>query len=346
PSVLLVEVGVDGQSMPLADLHLPRSDSHLRLRFVSPSFKAQRLVRFRMRLDDRPYSDPSDIAQFGFTQMGPGEHTISVSATLDGESWSEVPAVVHVTVPRHWVGRWETWLAIVGGAAALVFGALVVRQRAHLGLETLRTRIALDLHDEVGAGLASVGLLGGLLRDDLPSDVHDQLVDRIVGTSKDLGGALRAIVWSLQPSSLNMGSLGVYLEDRARGVFGDFDLQHTLFISRPPDDASTRLGLDVLRAVQLVTLEALHNAARHARATQVELRLESCGRDRWRVVVQDNGVGVRPRQTSTVDSGNGLESMARRAREIGGELVVGPGVHGGTRVQLEFSPTARRRRRA
>ncbi|MFK7930150.1 MAG: two-component regulator propeller domain-containing protein, partial [Myxococcota bacterium] len=72
PAVFLADVIVDGQAMPLGDVQLPRPASHLHLRFVSPTYKAPKLLRYRMQLDDRVPTVWERDAQFDFAQLGAG----------------------------------------------------------------------------------------------------------------------------------------------------------------------------------------------------------------------------------------------------------------------------------
>jgi signal transduction histidine kinase len=88
--------------------------------------------------------------------------------------------------------------------------------------------------------------------------------------------------------------------------------------------------------VQRIALEALHNAARHARARSVSIGLERHGR-RWRLRVRDDGGGL-PADANL--RGNGLSGMRARAAQIGAELAWEPADGGGTLVTLDFDPGA------
>ena len=98
------------------------------------------------------------------------------------------------------------------------------------------------------------------------------------------------------------------------------------------------------RAVLLVGQEALHNSARHAQANTVILQLEPLGR-LWRLTVEDDGRGVGEKDGPTSGEGFGLESMRRRAAEIGAMLHIDGADGNGTTVQLVFDPRARPRDR-
>jgi two-component system, NarL family, sensor histidine kinase DevS len=87
--------------------------------------------------------------------------------------------------------------------------------------------------------------------------------------------------------------------------------------SEVPDD----IGEDMLHALR----EALSNAARHGKATQVEVTI-TVGPE-LRLLVRDNGIGI-----GETDHRSGLANLARRARPYGGTLTVAPVVGGGTEL--------------
>jgi signal transduction histidine kinase len=92
------------------------------------------------------------------------------------------------------------------------------------------------------------------------------------------------------------------------------------------------------RAVLMIGLEALHNCARHAKATSATLDLQASGHD-WVLSVSDDGRGFPPDAAS--GSGFGLHTMRRRAGEIGGSLDVESRPGRGTIVRLTFNPRGR-----
>ena len=339
PPVLVSELRVDGRPVPEREVELPSPRSHLSLKFNAASWRAPALLRYRVRTDAGAWGAAVQAGWLELRDLAPGAHTVEIAASLDGARWSEPPALVRFTVPRPWYGRPEPWIALV--CLGLVGLVLVQRARFHVAmrLASLRTRIALDLHDHMGAGLGAIGLMAELLGARvLPEDAAASTAGRIAATSADLGASLRGIVWSLRPDSQWTDELGRWLAQRARDLFPDLDRAQALSVST----STHRVGvdLDVLRAVQLIGLEALHNAARHARATRVALALEPAASG-WRLTVDDDGVGLGAGAAERADEGNGLSSMRARAASVGAALQIGPSPLGGVRVGLQFQPRAR-----
>nr|MCH9688338.1 hypothetical protein [Deltaproteobacteria bacterium] len=128
-----------------------------------------------------------------------------------------------------------------------------------------------------------------------------------------------------RPESGNVFALGRFLEQRARQLLPCASLRVDVRRAHP-----LPLSLPILRNVQLIGLEALHNVARHANADVVVLSLEPMGA-RWRLSIEDDGHGCLR------DSGGlGLASMRSRAETIGAQLELEGTPGRGTRVSLTF----------
>jgi len=341
PSLHLVSARTGGEVLDLAgDVSLPDADAELRLRFAAMSFRAPRRVRYRSRLDGGAWTEPERSGVFTLVRLPRGRHRLEVAASLDGARWSE-PADYGFVVPP----RWHERTSVRFGALALVLllGWLAYRARVSVLLreERLRMAVAMDLHDEIGAGLGSIGLLSGVLEDSaLADDDRRALLERIETTAKELGESVSAIVWSLRPGSARLDRLVGLLSERALRLFPGVGGAGSVEIRAPGPVPATRLSTEVVRAVQAIALEALHNAARHGDAKVVVLDVRASGRG-WRLSVQDDGVGLQGPSVGGSGSGSGIEGMRRRAEAIGATLELSETPGGGLTVTLEFTATAR-----
>lgn len=336
PGVTLLGLRVDGVAVEGASVRLPTPRSSVLLQFASPTFIHTALVRYRARIGDGAWTPTG--GELELRDLGRGAHVVEVAASLDGETWGAAERVA-LEVPAPWWERWEVW----AGVGALVVGIVIAVERARARvarrIEGLRTQVALDLHDQVGAGLGALGLLGGLLGHPLPEPTRVEAAARVARIANELGLALRAIVWSLRPESSRTGALARYLSEHARALLPGLDRAGGLTLSL--SDVDVPLELDVLRAAQLTGLEALHNVARHAQASAVTVRFGPCPGDQWELCVEDDGIGIDPERVSASDAGNGLISLAARAHAVGGSFAIAPREGGGTRLRLVFP--ARRR---
>ncbi|MFO1401014.1 MAG: sensor histidine kinase [Steroidobacteraceae bacterium] len=198
-----------------------------------------------------------------------------------------------------------------------------------------RSRIAADLHDGLGQWLsmAKLALEAGIYRL-APGDgaARDEL-DRAYSHLETAIREVRAIASNLRPSMLEEFGLSATLEL----------LCHQLQLSQPAmrincrvDGDGSRLGPDQSVAMVRILQEALHNVARHARASTVEVAVDfEPGSATLRV--RDDGAGFNPAASGRRRAGGiGLQSMRRRARQSGGRLRVQSDLGLGTLVLAKW----------
>jgi two-component system nitrate/nitrite sensor histidine kinase NarX len=116
-----------------------------------------------------------------------------------------------------------------------------------------------------------------------------------------------------------------------------------LAVSLPSPVPPIALSLPVCRNLQSVTLEALHNAAKHAHAAHVEIGLKPERGGKWQVWIRDDGKGFSTDAPRVQGGGMGLDSMRRRAAEIAADLTIEGEPGKGTRVSMIFDPVAEER---
>jgi signal transduction histidine kinase/ligand-binding sensor domain-containing protein len=256
----------------------------------------------------------------------------TVAATGSGAPALEASVSFTVLLPV-WRRPW-----FVGLALAIVIGiaAMIVRLRIAnaVALERVRTRIAADLHDDVGASLSRIALLGDVAKrqiDDRPSDVAPMLT-AMADDARELVDTMSDIVWSVDPRRDDLHSVVVRLRVFASELFDGRGIAWTL--DAPADDAHVGLTPDQRRHVFLITKEALANLVRHSGATEARLRVARL-EDRLRIVIEDNGRGFEAAHAET-RGGRGLSNMHERTAALGGRLSIEPADDGrGTRVTLD-----------
>ncbi|WP_034303490.1 sensor histidine kinase [Herbaspirillum sp. RV1423] len=201
--------------------------------------------------------------------------------------------------------------------------------------EAERQRIAKDLHDDLGSHLTAIKMALAQLSLQLPERegngaLHEQAryADRLIDEAID---AMHGIIDDLHPAVLDLG-LQAGLEWLAKTFSKQTGIPHRMLAD---DDLPAPL-LDDFQTVSLyrIAREALHNAARHAAATNVDIRLH---RDRQLLTLEisDNGGGL-PDAAATQPESSGLRGMHRRAATIGATLALLPADGGGTRLQVRL----------
>ena len=208
------------------------------------------------------------------------------------------------------------------------------RERLVAAREEERRRLRRDLHDGLGPTLAGIALGLDVVDNALASDPEaaSALLRELKTETATSIGDVRRLVNDLRPPALDEFGLTAALRQHADRV-SVRDGQLAVTVDAPPHLQPLPAAVEV--AAYRIAMEALTNAARHARARQCQLRLMLD--DTLEVEVCDDGVGLcTPRR-----DGVGLAAMRERAAELGGTCVIEDRPGGGTRV-LARLPLPRR----
>lgn len=201
-------------------------------------------------------------------------------------------------------------------------------RRALAAQESERRRLSRELHDEVGQALTGVLLE---LESATEASSSPQVVEAREGVRASLED-VREIARRLRPVALDDLGLAAALRGLAVQVARSARFEVERGVESPLPDLSDEEELVVYRVAQ----EALTNAARHARAERVELRLG------WRdgaleLLVRDDGCGFDPARKA---EGAGIRGMRERAVLVGAELWLEASPRWGTEVRLRLAPPA------
>jgi len=340
PRILITELRAGGAPLPVPELgvaELPpfrvRAGVYeLEIGFGAVDLSAIGGLRYQVRFDGRgggEWDPPSRERRVHLVGLGPGSYVLRVRA-LRGDGVASEPIAVGFTVlPPFWRRAW-----FLGTLAALVLGGAVVAVRLRLrrlaAMQRVRERISADLHDELGLSLSRIAMLSEVARRRAGPAAESELAE-IGDSARELIDATSDMAWALDPRRDDLGSLLARLRRLASDVFEGAGIAWSF--EAPEHCDRLPLSAEVRRHLFLILKEALQNAARHARARTVRLEIR-IGEGWLEAEVADDGIGFDPGSRRPGDDGNGLAGMARRAKELGGELGVESTAGGGTRVRL------------
>jgi len=340
PPIAIGGVRIGGAAHPISDvgafevtgLRLPSDRRQLEIDFFAISFRVGDPIRFEYKLEgaDTAWSRRTDQRTVNYAHLAPGSYRFLVRAVNGAGITSARPAAVAFTVLAPiWQRTWFLGLAGVL-VAALVYGGVQYRMRRLLELERIRTRIATDLHDDIGASLSQIAILSEVVRRRAGSGetVITEPLAQIAATARELVDGMSDIVWAIDPHKDRVASLAKRMRRLGSDVLPGSDIGFDFQVSGEDDDRW--VGADARRQVFLIFKEAINNIVRHAGATEVRVAL-GVENGTITLVVGDNGCGFDPAADS---DGHGLRSLQDRARRLGGTLEIQSSVGHGTVVSM------------
>lgn len=223
-------------------------------------------------------------------------------------------------------------------AAGIVFAVVQYRIDQWRKLQNLRTRIASDLHDEVGSNLVRIILLAdagrnransgtGTERNESNSkapavrysEVNDSIkaqLDLIAGISRNAISTIKDVIWSIDSRNDTMAGTLDHMHEHVHNMLVPADIEYQFLHSGLQDNE--KLKMDFRQNIYLIFKEAINNIVKHARASQVLLEIkreEGC----FTMSIKDNGQGMTDKGRH---SGQGLGNMQMRAARVRGRLTV------------------------
>lgn len=326
-----------------AIIQIPPGQNDLQIQYTVLNLSAPEKSRFKYKLDgsDADWIDVGTRRIAYYNHIAPGPYTFHVRACNKDGVWSESAASLSfVLTPFYWQTWWFQTLAIMALAGAVAgLGIYAARRRVkrkvrvleqQQAIEKERRRIAKDMHDQLGAGLTQIGLLGEFVRREQGHNGNAAgNVEKICGVTRELAQTLDEIVWAVNPRNDTLNKLGVYLAAYAEDFFQATPVRCRLEI--PPGLPATPLSAEVRHNVFLVVKEALNNVAKHAGATEAWVGLKATPAE-LEICIRDNGTGFSPEKINT--SRNGLNNMNERLREIDGTIEIESQPEKGTRICL------------
>ena len=335
------------------------------LNFTSPE---KNQYKYKMDGFNDDWIDIGTAHSATFTNLDPGEYVFHIKGSNNHGVWNETGTSVKITIlPPWWKTGWAyfTYFLAIGTA---LFGSVRIeimrRQRKienqlqreqelrkleqanhravvaelqaktaeaqkEIEKEQIRSRIASDLHDEIGSNLSSIALISHVV--ETKSKLQESMKQRLRESqriARVTAESMRDIVWFINPINDDMEKLIIKMRDTANVLLDQKDFTFTT-----PENGITLQGdLNLRRNLFLIYKESLQNIIRHANASKVDIQIEEIN-DSFILRIRDNGDGFEKHQTI---SGNGLKNYQIRAKEMGASINVNSAKDKGTEIELSM----------
>ena len=182
-------------------------------------------------------------------------------------------------------------------------------------VEQERTRIAMEMHDDLGSGLTTIRYLAGGLSADASSSTKDKAV-KIATSAKQLVDSMNDIIWTIKSDNNSLAEVLGYIRKQAAELLENVNIDYSFHF--PKNIKEVQLTNEQKRNLLLITKEAVHNIIKHSKATTVKISAVQ-NNGLLQLSIADNGKGF---DNSHTPAGNGLKNMYRRAEEMGASMEV------------------------
>ena len=220
----------------------------------------------------------------------------------------------------------------------MVYAFYRYRMARLLEMANVRTRMATDLHDDIGSGLSRMAILSEVVKQQIGNNAEQSgpLLTEIADSARTLVDSMRDIVWSIDPRRDDLANVVVRLRQFASDVLEPQKIK--LDFQAPPELEKVKLNPEQRRHLFLIFKEAINNISRHAECTSVSLDITVL-HNRLIAEMRDDGRGFSDVASTDAPTnggagGHGLQNMRTRTAQLRGQLSVDASPGCGTRVKL------------
>ncbi len=338
-----VEVNHNPISM-ISKLELMSNENHIHINYQGVNLAYGKDLQYQTLLQptNKEWSHMSNNRSIVLGDLQSGDYTFLVKAIAVDGTESTQPASFSFSIAQSY---WKTWWFYGLIIIIVIFITTFLNRlytRRQLDMERLRTRIAGDLHDDIGSSLTRITMFSEVANLELnkvktlddSSLEHvkklSSLLEDISQNSREIIEAMGDVVWSLDPRNDTLDNLTLRMKNYITRLLDAKDISHE--ISVPPELLELHLPIAFKRNIYLIFKEILNNILRHSQATKVSLLIK-CNTNILSISITDNGRGFNPEQAF---EGNGLRNIRQRAELLGGEIRINSKPISGTSIVLEL----------
>lgn len=341
PHLYMREMKVNNQPFPLSTAHFSSPQNNFTFSFAAPSFWDERSILYSYLLEGSGnpiWSEPSNQSIFNFINLPPASYTLKVKCIFPEERYASQSTSFSFVIDPPW---WQTWwfrtgigilgIAILAASLHFYYNRKLEKEKAILekqqAIEKERTRIATDMHDDLGAGLSRIKFLSetiGIKKQ--KGQPFEEDINKIRDYTHEMIDKMGEIVWALNEKNDSLSDLLSYTRSYAVEYLSQNGIRCS--ITAPDQFPQLFVSGEFRRNIFLSVKEALHNVVKHAQANHVVIKITVI--KQLDIYIGDDGIGFDKKNIRPFS--NGIFNMEKRIKEIGGNLSISN--EKGTRVHF------------
>ncbi|HNP23762.1 MAG TPA: two-component regulator propeller domain-containing protein [Panacibacter sp.] len=293
---------------------------------------AKNFYQYRMDGFDENWIASGTAHTATYTNLDPGTYTFHVRASNYQDVWGSNESILSITVIPPWYMTWWFRALLILTIAGGLYLLYRYRLNQALKLQSVRNRIASDLHDEIGSTLSSISIYSEVIDDRTKDSLPEvtPVIQRISESTENMMDAMSDIVWAINPGNDRFENILSRMQAFAAEILEAKNCM--LHLQVDTELHYIKLGMETRKNFYLIFKEAVNNTAKYANARNVWI-------DMWlhnnqvHFVIKDDGQGFDIKQQK---QGNGLNNIRKRTRELQGHVEIISEKGDGSSVKLNF----------
>ncbi len=323
PPIVITEIEVLGQKFneEMDSLILKHNENFISFKFAAIDYTnpIDNLYEYKLEgLEDSWQKVSSKYRKAVYKDLDPGEYVFRVRGSNNDGVWNKKGTAIYVKIlAPFWMQWWFILLVIITIGGTITW---IINQRIKnvIALEKLKTKLAADLHDNIGAGLTEISILSELANNEIEKEklkVSDK-IKHISELSRSLVDEMSDTVWVISPKRDSLYDLVVRLKDSYNELLVEKGIKFK--INNLNSIKDIKLNIEFKQNLYLILKESINNSIKHSNCSQIILDVDY-SEHFIKIKLQDDGIGF---SEGSHTKGNGLGNMLERAKAIGGKLEI------------------------
>jgi len=333
PKVTITSFSVFGKDKTINNrqiINLKYNENFINIDFACLLFHSNKQIKYAYRMEgiDKDWVYCNYKRNAPYTNVPPGHYTFLVKSQSPDGVWNSPTSLEIIIMPPFWETWWFILLEIFAAAGLTLWIVRLYTERKLAlqksefeklqAISTERTRIASDMHDDLGAGLTSIRLLSEVVNlktsEENPTKPE---IEKIVNSAGKLSDNLREIIWTMSAKDDKLEDFIIYVRTYSAGFFDGSSIQ--FHFSRPEVIPELIMHGELRRNLFLCIKEAMNNIMKHSKATEASLSFILLG-NMLITEIKDNGKGFDT--SNSIRFGNGIASMKSRLSKFEGKMEI------------------------
>lgn len=339
PDVTITDFKLFNQYLPVdslmrnSEIKLNYDQNSFSIYFASLSYRQREKLTYfyKMAGIDKDWVKADRSFFINYSLLPPGKYTFKIFCE-NIEGWrSHKTTELNIDIKPQFWRTWWFFSLLLFLAALLTYEVHKLRVNKLLAVEALRSRVARDLHDDMGSTLSTISILSSMAKSKIDEDAvkTNEYLIKISEYSERMMDAMDDIVWSIKPSNDSMQKVTARMREFATNVLEAKEIDFDFTVDENVYDV--KLNMEARRDFFLVFKEAVNNAAKYSEANKVLIQL-TMQHKKLVLVVKDDGAGFDIAEAD----GNGLGNMTKRADNMNGNVTIKSFKGEGTTVRLDI----------
>ncbi len=313
---------------------LPHNKNSVTFQFqsVSLTIAEKNKCRYKLLGYDTTWAYANGFDEVTFAALAPGDYTFVLQAANNDSRWSNKFDTYAFTIKKPFWATWWFIALVITTTIIIAYSIYKYRINQLIKINSIRNKIAGDLHDDIGSTLSSISMYSEIINAQLKEKAPEStnLLNKISENSKEMISNMSDIVWAIKPSNDSFKNI----ENRMFNFASELCNAKGIELKMEPNIEleHLKIPMEYRRDLYLIFKEAVNNTAKYSGCTRLSIQFNKQS-NQLQMIISDNGKGF---DTSIVQNGNGLGNMKRRAEAHGWVLEIFSKQAKGVEVRLSM----------